>query len=74
METRGGDMCKEPDVHIVSGYEKLKLLPIEISKILSKNTDFLNYLEYEALKFIIQNCRRVSGVKINNKKIQISIG
>ena len=68
METRGGDMCKEPDVHIMSGYEKLKLIPIEISKILSKNTDFLNYLEYEALKFIIQNCRRVSGVKISNKK------
>ena len=52
LTIKGGNMYDEPELIFTPGAESLVLEPIDIAKVIKRNSNSLYLLEYEAIKFI----------------------
>lgn len=68
MEVKGGNIFDSPSICITPGKEKLKINPIDIDYLRSRNEDSIFLLEHEAMDFINQTYRRYKGLKEVFKK------
>lgn len=66
-EVKGGNIFDDPKIEISEAGKELKLLPINIQKVVEKNQKLLFLLEQEAIEFIEQTYRNYSLKKIRSK-------
>lgn len=66
-EVKGGNIFDDPIIEITNAGKELKLMPINIQKVVEKNQKLLFLLEQEAIEFIEQTYRTYSLEKIRSK-------
>lgn len=63
LEVKGGNIIDAPTIVFQKGFESLKLKPVDMNRLRSRNEDAMFIIEHEAMDFINQTYRRYKNIR-----------
>lgn len=69
LEVKGGNVFDSPTLHIVEGYNKLNIIPVDIEKLRQLNEDSIFLIEHDAMEFIDTTFKKYRKASKQTKEV-----